>query len=242
MYVRFLPVVGMSALALAAAAAFAPDASASHSTEGHPPSTTRQISATKHQTPVAQVGGCRYSQTEIDTGDAVDSTFHYDQPGDQALDDFSSDDEAIDDFRCNSKKPTVTISTVTAWGQENSEFPFGSFEVTIYEWNGGAPVGAVVCDGNGEYSRSSGPPGSFKYVIGMRACTLTRHVKYWLKVQAWDGCFHECSYWSWSMLTPSAHATAYWRQPNRQGDCMTWRTLSDCITKDNVAYDLAFAI
>lgn len=239
MRVRFLPAIGISAFALVAAATLAPDASASHSAESLHSSAGNQQSLNVQRSPVPQTG-CRYGQTKDDTGKRIDSTVH----AYQDIDSFSTDDEAIDDFQCNSKEPTVVVTTVTAWGFDDN-FAFGGFFVTIYKHNRGTPVGDVVCDTYGGYTTSSGSPGIFKYVIAMPGgCTLTRHAKYWLELQANDGCHSECSYFTWSMLTPSALAPAYWRNPKGGWGrgCLTWRTLSHCLTKDGLAYDLAFAI
>ena len=244
MRVRFLPAVGLSALALVTATTLGPAAGASHSGAGRSPLVSHHdTSVNGHRHQAAQQVGCRFSQTGYDTGKYIDSTFHYDHnPG---LDDFSIDDEAVDDFQCNSKTPTVVVNTVTAWGDDNN-YPFGGFYVTIYDWNDGTPVGAALCGGYGHYSTSYGPPGVFKYIITIPGgCTLTRHDRYWLDLQASDGCYSECSFWYWSMLiSPHRSAPAYWRNPNGGWDrgCTTWGTLSDCYTKDSVAYDLAFAI
>ena len=233
---RILPAVGVSALALVAASAFAPSAVASkHST----PTATHQSSSKAHQTSVAKKykKGCRVDQSDGDVGNAVSS-----QNFESDFDAY--DDMAADDFMCNSKKKKVKVTNLYAYGDITADQP-GSFNVSIHEWDNSTPVGKVVCDSPGSnYTLSQGPPSEFQYNITLNSsCTLRKGVMYWLVVQANLDFLPNGSQWYWNLRQPINNDEGAWSNPGGGfGSCTDYGSIGDCVVGDGGDYDTVFQI
>ncbi len=207
---RILPAVGISALALVAAAVFAPGASATH---GASPAHKSPASTLSHAKTTA--ASC-YAQSDNDNGIGIVS-----QNFEASFDAY--DAQGADDFKL---KKTCKLKTTTVAGAYfNGAGPAASVNVTYYKNSGGLP-GAIVKDFQGaSYTDSSGI-GNF--VVKTKG--KLGKGKYFVSVQA-NLDFSAGGEWGWNTNNTQRGVAAVWQNPGGgfATGCATWTTLSSCI-------------
>lgn len=208
---RILPAVGVSALALVAAAAFAPGASASHG--GMSAAHTTPASKLVH---VQSKGSC-YSQSDNDNGVGIVS-----QNFESSFDAY--DAQGADDFKL---KKTCKLKTVTVAGAYFGGYgPADSVNVTFYKDSKGKP-GKVVKDfQNASYTDTSGT-GNFT----IKTKGSLAKGSYWVSVQA-NMDFASGGEWGWNTNNTVRGNPATWQNPGNGfgSGCTKYGTaLTTCI-------------
>jgi hypothetical protein len=222
---RILPAVGVSALALVAASAFAPTASAGNSHVSPVHTTGASSLVTFHPTSLTSC----YKQLDNDNGVGIAS-----QNFEAGMD--SYDSRGADDFRlkaaCQVKRVDVAGVYSSGVGLARSE------NVTFYRNNAGLP-GGVISNQQSLVGVDDGV-GNFKIklttAVGLKART------YWVSVQA-NLDFSAGGLWNWYTNNTKRGNAAAWRQ---KGDgfgsgCTKWKRLLACIQAGE-GPDFAFAL
>jgi hypothetical protein len=206
---RILPAVGISALALVAAAAFAPGASATH---GVSPAHKSPVGTLSHAKPLA---AC-VAQNDNDNGIGIVSQNF--EPTNDAF-----DAQGADDFKL---KKTCKLKTTTVSGAYfNGAGPADSLNVTFYKNSGGLP-GAIVKDFQGtSYTDGSGT-GNFT----AKTKGKLKKGKYFVSVQV-NMTFGVGGEWGWNTNNTVRGVDAVWQNP---GDgfatgCTSYTTMTTCI-------------
>jgi len=202
---RILPAVGISAIALVAAAAFAPGASASNAPSG---AHFGKAGAAHYQT----AKSC-YSQGASLTGEAVAS-----QDFEAAFDAY--DNTAADDFAI---KKACKIKKVIVTGQYSASGPAKAAQVTLYKDAGGKP-GATIASKKAKVTADSAGTLGLKIKKGLKA--PKGHS--WISVQVIMD-FGTSGQWYWAVATDGAGPTAQWQNPGGGfGVCPSWDAITTC--------------
>jgi hypothetical protein len=199
---RILPAVGISALALVAATAFAGGASAQHSS--------------LHGVSHGKAGAVHYAHTAAtcySQGAALDGNGISSQNFEASFDQY--DDMAADDFKAAADcKAKVVVVTGT-----DSGIGAASENVTFYKNAGGVP-GAVIksLTKKGTYSA-----GTYTIKLGKKGPKLPKGKTRWMSVQV-NLDFSTGGQWFWSTATDGGGNDGQWQNPgNGFGTgCVTW--------------------
>jgi hypothetical protein len=216
---RILPAVGISALALVAAAAFAPMASASHGAWA------------AHKTPPgALVHTTCYAQLDNDNGVGISSQNF--EPANDAY-----DDQGADDFKLAA---SCHVKLVTTAGFFSGAGSADSFNVTFYKNASGTPGAVIKSRSNRPYTDASGT-GNVTVKLGRKGPKLGAH-RYWVSVQA-NMNFGTEGQWGWLTNNTVRGAGSVWQQPgNGAGTgCTTYTTTTTCLAAGEGG-DFAFAV
>lgn len=223
---RILPVAGVSALALVAAASFAPMASAG----GHnaSPAGKAPVGSLFHYK-VNPLASC-YAQTANDTGAGpVSQNF--------AKADNIYDSQGADDFKL---KKTCKAKTVSVNGVYfNGTGPADSVNVTFYKNKKNKPGDVIATSKNSSYTDNSGT-GDFK--IKLEKTVTLKSGTYWVSVQA-NMDFAAGGEWAWLTNSKVKNNGAKWQNPDDgfATGCTKYKDLLTCIP-DVGGGDLAFSI
>lgn len=206
---RLLPVVGVSAIALAVAAAFAPMANAR----------TTQIKPYHHgvahfSTSPAKRGNC-YSNLHGDSGVAISSQY-------SASDPYGENDAGADNF---STKKTCNATGVYVVGQYyNGVGPAESETVTFYTDNNGKP-GDVI----NSQTVTGADNGTGTFLIPLQTVALPPGPKWVSVVVNMD--INTLGQWGWELTNHVKQGiTGQWENPaNGFGTgCTTWTDVGTC--------------
>lgn len=206
---RILPVAGVSAAALVAAASFVPA-----SAQG-----THVSSATSHgaSSTTSYVGASCYSQ-----GDALDGNGISSQNFEAAFDAY--DDMAADDFKVGKKG--CTVKTVVAAGTYSAAGPAVSANVTFYKDKNGKP-GSVIKSKVGKIKNDNA--GTLTLSLGKKGVKLAKGTT-WVSVQV-NMDFGTSGQWYWSTATDGGGNPGQWQNPGGGfGTCPTWDDVLTCVT------------
>ncbi len=220
MHARLLPAVGVSALALVAAAAFAPTANAS----------STHVSPSHHgtATPIqgAAVRPTCFSNLEGDTGDALTSQ------------NFESDFDVYDAMGADNftLRNKCNASSIVVVGQYyNGIGPADSENVTFYANDHGAPGDVISAQTVAGVDNGLG-----SFTIPLDPIHLAPG-RYWVSVQV-NMDLTVGGQWGWENTANQAGKPALWQNP---GDgfgtgCTTWSNLETCLGAPGP--DLMFAV
>ncbi len=209
---RILPAVGVSALALVAAAAFAPMASAN----GHTAHAAHRAPASTlvHAKPLA--GHC-YAQNANDAGVGVVS-----QNFEAAFDIYDS--QGADNFRL---RKSCTVRKVVVAGQYfNGAGPANSVHVTLYKTRKGGPGKVLLNQKAATYTDASG---TGNFTIKVKKTVLPKG-NYWVSVQA-NMDFSTGGEWGWNTNLTSKGAQALWKNPGDgfASGCTSYSNMFTCL-------------
>ena len=214
---RILPAVGISAIALVAAAAFAPGATASSAPNG--------VQHGKAGTVHYKTAATCYSQGTSLTGEGIASQDF--EPAFDAYDNTGADDFVL----ANPCK----IKTLIVSGQYSAAGPATKARVTVYKDASGQP-GAVIKSKTAKVTADSA--GTLGLKISKK--TLKAPAGHsWLGVQVIMD-FGTSGQWYWNVAADGAGKTAMWENPNGGfGICPTWQPITTC--NGTVGTELSFS-
>lgn len=206
---RILPAVGVSVVALVAAASFAGTSANASTTHG-----SAAFHAGGVQQTIAAKGKSCYSLTTNDTGVAIASQTATDDPG---VNSYGATDFSV-------KKSCTIKSVQTVGAYYNGAGPADSLHVTIYKNKKGMP-GKVVADrDNLKYTDSSGL-GS----LGAKLKTIKlKKGSYWLSVSV-NMDLSPGGQWGWELSSDTNGAADLFENSGGEfGVCPTWDTVLNC--------------
>ena len=220
---RILPAVGISAIALVAAAAFAPGASASG--HGMSPAAKGAVSAPSH----AKTAATCYNQADNDNGVGIVS-----QNFEATFDAYDS--QGADNFKIKNKGILKEVDVDGAYF--NGPGPATSVHVTIYKNASGMP-GAVVKDVPAATYTDATGTGTFKIKVPK---TVLKKGAYWVSVYV-NMDFGTGGEWGWNTNNTVRGTAAKWQNPGNgfSTGCTTWTTLTTCIAAGEGG-DYSFAL
>jgi hypothetical protein len=208
---RILPAVGVSAIALVAAAAFAPMASA-HQAPGSAGSA--KVSTVKA---AASVGKVCYSQGTSPSGFGISSQDF--ESASNAYDDTAADDFKVGKKGCKIK--TVAVSGFYSAGVSSTT----KANVTFYKDASGKPGAVIKAVKNAKVSDDT--TGNFTINLGKKVVKLKKGTT-WVSVQAVLN-FSTGGQWYWAQATDGGGADAQWQNPNGGfGVCPSWDSVVTC--------------
>jgi len=222
---RILPAVGISAIALVAATAFAPVASASHG------------AAPAHKTPIGSLVHAKvnpqatcYAQLDNDNGIGIVS-----QNFEAANDIYDS--QGADNFKLAA---VCKVKTVVTAGSYFGVVPSASYNVTFYKNASGLPGAVIKTQLNRPYTDVSGT-GNVTVKLGRHGPSLGAH-RYWVSVQA-NLDFSTGGQWGWNTNNTVRGAGSVWQNPGNgfSTGCTTYTTTTTCIPAGEGG-DFAFSI
>jgi hypothetical protein len=222
---RILPTVGISAIALVAAAAFAPVASASH---GPSPA---------HKTPAGSLVHAKVNPQAVCASQLDNDNFGISSQNFETAND-AVDDQGADDFKLAAACKVKSV--VTAGSYSVGGGPSASYNVTFYKNASGTPGAVIKTQLNRTYTDVSGV-GNVTVKLGRHGPSLGAH-RYWVSVQA-NLDFSIAGQWFWNTNNTVRGAASVWQNP---GDgfgtgCITYTTTTVCIPSGEGG-DFAFSI
>ena len=223
---RILPAVGISAIALVAAAAFAPGASASG--HGMSPAAKGAVSAPSH----AKTAASCYNQADNDNGVGIVS-----QNFEATFDQY--DAQGADDFKIAAGGCKIKI--VHADGLYfNGAGPAVNFTVEFYK-SGTTPT-TLIKSLTKKYVDTSGGLGSVDIKLGKKGPKLDKG-KYWVSVIA-NLDFQAGGEWGWNTNNTQRQLAAVWQNPGNGfgSGCTTWGNMVSCIGALGQGPDFSFSL